>query len=94
MQMMYGLAGISAAVADHPVTAGQAFGSGNLGDHLENVGHHSAVFGGDAVNGRDVGLGDHQNVGGRLGRDIPESQDGLVLVDLGGGDIPCDDLAE
>ena len=85
---------VVAAVADHAVTACQAFGSGDLGDHFENVGRHSGIFGGDAVAAVDVGLGHHQNVGGSLGSDVPEGVDGFILVNLGGRDVACDDFAE
>jgi hypothetical protein len=33
-------------------------------------------------------------MGGSLGSDVPESQDGLILIDLGRGDGTCDDLTE
>ena len=94
VQVGHGLARVGAAVAHHPVAARQALRPGDGGDDLKNVGHQSAVFGGDAVAAGDMDLGDHQNVGGRLGRDVPEGEDGVVLVYLGGGDLPGDDPAE
>jgi hypothetical protein len=33
-------------------------------------------------------------VGGSLRGDVPESQDHVILIDLGGGDAALDDLAE
>ena len=42
----------------------------------------------------DVLLGDHQHMGGCLGIDVAEGVDLLVLVNLGGGDVTGDDLAE
>ena len=94
MQVVYGLAGVVTAVGDHPVAVFQALGPGNLGNDRENMGNHSAVFGADAVAVGNVCLGHHQNMGGSLGSDVPESQDGIVLVNLGRGDVPGDDLAE
>src|SRR5690606_25807152 len=41
-----------------------------------------------------MGLRDHQHVHGRLGRDVPERQRRVGLLDHGGGQLPCDDLAE
>ena len=49
MQMLHGLAGVCAAVGNHPVAVFQALCLGDGGDHLENVGNHAAVFGGNAA---------------------------------------------
>ena len=87
VQMLHALAGIGAAVGDDPVAVFQTFCLGDLGDHPEDVGHHSAVFFGDAVAVGNVGLGDHQHVGGSLGGNVPEGVDQVVLVDLGRGDL-------
>ena len=94
VQVGYGLTGIGAAVAHHPVAVCQTFGLGNLGNHLKNVSHYRAVVSGNAVAAGNVGFGNHQNVGRRLGVDVPEGEDGFVLIDLGGGDIPGDDFTE
>ena len=94
MQMLYGLTGVGAAVAHYPVAVFQAFGPGNAGDDLKDVGDDGAVFRGDGRAVSNVCLGYHQNVGGRLGGNIPEGEDQIVLVYLGRGDVPCDDLAE
>ena len=91
MQMRYGLSRVGAAVADHTVTVIKTLCLGNLGNDFENVRDHSAVLSGDSVAAVHVGLGDHQNVGGSLGSDVPEGQHGFVLIHLGGGDhTGCD----
>ena len=94
MQVRNGLAGISTAVGDHTVTVCKAFGLGNLRDHLENMGDDSAVFSGDIIGVGHMGLGDHQHMGGCLGSDVPESQNGILLIGLGRGDGTCNDLTE
>ena len=94
MQMLNGLTGVGAAVADHAITILQAFSLGDLGDHLKDVSNNSAVFSGDAVAIFNVGLGNHQHMGGSLGIDVPEGVDGFVLIDLGGRDLTGDNLAE
>ena len=90
VQMLDALAAVIAAVGDHTETVVQSLGLGNLGNHFENVGHHSGILGSDAGAAVDMGLGDHQNVGGSLRGDIPEGVDGFVLVNLGGRDVACD----
>ena len=94
MQVLHGLARVAAAVADHPVAACQTLGLGDSRNDLKDVGHHRTVFGADTVTVGDVDLGHHQNVGRRLGVDIPEGEDGVVLVDLGRGNFPRDDFTE
>ena len=94
VQVENGLTGIRAAVGNYPVTTGEIFGSGDLGNDRKNVGDHSAVFLCDAIHGRNVSLGNHQNVGGCLGRNIPESQDLIVLIYLCAGNVAVCDLTE
>ena len=85
MQVRHGLTRVGAAVADHPVAPRQPLRRRDLGDDLKNVGDHGAVFLRDAVAAGNVSLGDHQNVGRRLGMDVPEGEDLVILVDLGRG---------
>jgi len=94
VEVVDGLAGVVAAVANNAVAVFQAFRLGDGGDHLKNVGHNGGIFRGDLGDAADVGLGDHQNVGGSLGGNVPEGQNLVVLIHLGGGDHPCCDLAE
>ena len=94
MQVRHGLPGIGAAVAHHPVAASQALSLGDLGNHRENMGHHSAVFRRNGIAAIQVRLGNHQDVGGRLGVDIPKGKHQLVFIDLGGGNLPGNDFTE
>ena len=92
--MMYTLAAIRSAIGYHTVTIFQTLMLCQLGDHLKNMGNHGGIFSVDAIAVSDVGFGHHQNVGGRLGVDVPESVDGFVFVNLGGRNLTRDDLAE
>ena len=76
------------AVAVHPLLLRQ------LGNDLEDMGHHSAVVRVHFGHGADVCLGDDQEVGRRLGRDVVEGIAQVVLIDFAAGDLPGDDLAE
>ena len=94
MQMVDALAAVVAAVGDHAEAVIQTLGLGDLGDHFENVGHNSGILRSDGAAAVDVGLGNHQNVGGSLGSDVPEGVDGFILINLGGRDVACYDLSE
>jgi len=94
MQVGHCLAGIGAAVGDQTVAIGESRLLGDLGDGLKDMGDHGAVLWGHAVEGGDVGLRDYEDVNGGLGIDVAEGQNGVVLVDLGGGNIACDDFTE
>ena len=78
MKMLDGLTRVTAAVGDHTVAVCQALRGGDFGDDCENVGHYSTVFIRDAIAVRDMYLGYHENMGGRLGGNVPESKDGVV----------------
>ena len=94
MQVGHRLAGIGAAVGDQTVAVCQTGFFGDLRNGLKDMGDHGAVLGGYAVKGGNVDLGDHKDVHGGLGIDVAEGQNGVVLVDLGGGNIACDDFTE
>ena len=74
---------LRAAVGYHP-EVGDAQLLGDLGDHLKAVSHHSGVLRGDLPAGADVDLGDHQEVGGRLGVDVVKGVDGVSYTLLDG----------
>ena len=76
------------AVALHPLLLGQ------LGNDLKDMGHHRAVLSTDLGDRLDMLLGDHQEVGGRLGIDVVEGKAGVVLIYLAAGDLPGNDLAK
>ena len=76
------------AVALHPLLLRQ------LGDDLKDVGHDAAIVSVHLGYRADVSLGDHQEMGGCLGRDIIERVADVVLIALGGRDLPRRDLAD
>lgn len=94
MEMVNGLTGIRTAVGHHTVAAGEVLGSGDLGNHRENVGNHLGIIWVHVVAVGNVRLGHHQNVGRCLGRNVPEGIAQFVLVNLGAGDIPGDNFTE
>ena len=94
VQVVDGLTGVVAAVGDDAVAVFQALGLCHLGSHHQTVGNDPGVLSADGAHAGDMRLGDHQDVGGSLGRDVPEGQAQVILVDLGGGDGAGDDLAE
>ena len=94
VEMGHSLPGIRTAVGHYPVAPRQMLCRGDLRNDLKDMRHHLAVFGGYAVAAGDVDLGDHQNVGGGLRMNVPEGEDGFVLVDLGGRDLTGNDPAE
>lgn len=94
MEMGYRLAGIGAAVGDEAVAVCQACFFRDMGNGLKDMGDHGAVLGGHTVEGGDVSLGDHEDVNGGLGIDVAEGQNGVILVDLGGGNVAGDDFTE
>ena len=94
MQMLHRLATVLSAVGDDTVAVYEAFGGGDLGDDLKDAGHVGGVVSGHLVGGGHVDLGNHEDVGGGHGRDVAEGVHHLVLVHLGRGDIPRDDLTE
>ena len=94
MQVVDGLTGVVAAVGDDAVAVLQALGLCDLGSHGQTVTGQGGILLGDLAHAGNVGLGDHQNVGGRLGSDVPEGKDLVILVDLGRGDDPGSDLTE
>ena len=93
MQMHDALPCLLADVGDDPVAL-QPLLLGHLGDDLEHVGNHGAVVAVHLGHRVDVGLGNHQEMGGRLRIDVVERIADVVLVDLAAGDLPCRDLTE
>ena len=63
-------------------------------DDLEDVGYYGAVAAIHLRHGGDVGLGDHQKMGGRLRGDVIKGIAQLVLIHLVGGDLPAGNGAE
>ena len=93
MKMENALARLLSDIGDHTVTLHALF-LGDLGDDLKDMGHHGAVFRADSGNRGNVGLGDDQEVSGRLGGDVVEGEAQLVLIDLAAGDLSGNNAAE
>ena len=95
VQMGYGLLPGLADVGHHAVTGlGKAKFLGQLGNDLEDVGHHGAVFRRDRGNRGDMSLGDHQEMGRGRGCDVVKGIAQVILIDLAAGDLPGDNFAE
>ena len=67
---------------------------GHFGDDCENMGHYGGVVLCHLGHRSDMGLGDNQKVGGRLGIDVMEGKAYLVLVDFVGRDLPLRNLTK
>ena len=91
--MRHGLARLLPDVGHHPVAL-QAQFLGHLGDDGEDVGHHGGILRGDLRHRCNVGLGNHQEMGGRLGVDVVEGIDRLILIDLVGRNLPGGNLTK
>ena len=93
VEVGHGLPRLLPNVGDHAVAL-QPQLPGHLGDDGEHVAHQGGVVVGHPGHRGDVGLGDDQEVGGRLGVDVVEGVADLVLIDLAGRDLAADNLTE
>lgn len=87
-----GLAGVDALVGDDAETVLQTLG---LGDLLDGVSHGAHGLGRHVVG--DVAvvlLGDHERVDRRLGVEVVERDDLVVLIDNGRGNLVAGNFAE
>ena len=92
MEVHDGLAGVDTLVGDDAETVLQAL---NLGDLLDGVSHGTHGLGRYVVG--DVAvvlLGDHERVDRRLGVEVVEGDDLVVLVDNSRGDLVVGDFTE
>lgn len=94
MEMRDRLAGVGSAVGHDAEAVGQPFGGGNLRDDREDVGNQRGVVSGNVGGGREVRLGNNQDMHGRHGIYIPEGVYRVVLVHLGRGYLTGDNAAE
>ena len=94
MQVLYRLTSVAATVGYNAVSSLKSRLLGDNGDHLEYMGHESAVFSRNAVCRLDMTLWNNENVNGSLGIYVVESQTLIVLVSLLGGDNALDYFAE
>ena len=93
MQMKNTLPCLLTDVGDYPVALQPLFFS-QLRDHLKDVSHNTAVIGCHFRHRANVGLGNHQKVGGCLGCNVVEGKAHVILVDLAAGDLPGSDTAK
>ena len=95
MEVVDALARVVPHVGDEPV-AGlcHAFALGDLPGAGEHVAKKSIVLSRQGLGALDMLFGDDEHVDRRLGRDVPKGIDQLVLIDLGGRDVPRRDLTE
>lgn len=92
MEVHDGLTGVDALVGDDAETVLQALG---LGDLLDGVSHGAHGLGRHVVG--DVAvvlLGDYERVDRRLGVEVVEGDDLIVLIDNGRGDLVVGNFAE
>ena len=83
-----GLAGMRAAIVDHPIAFCQLFHPGNFPDGPKTGGQLSVRQLIGFRQRTDMLFRNDQNVGRHLRRDIPKRQDILILVHLVGGNFP------
>ena len=95
MEMMDALARVVPHVGDEPVAGlSDALALGDLPGAGEHMAKEGVVLRRQRLGALDMLLGDEEHVDRSLGRDIPEGVDQLVLIYLGGGDVPLGDLTE
>ena len=92
--MLNALTAVLADVGDDAVAIFKSCDLGDLGDGGEDGGNKVGGLVRHLVSGCDVRFGNDENVDGRLGRDVVEGVDGLVLIDFFGGDHTLDDLTK
>ena len=93
VQVRHALPRLLADVGDHAVALDAHF-LGEPRDDLEDVRDNGAVFSAHARDRRNVHLRDHEEVHGRLRRDVVEGIAELVLIDFARRDLARRDLAE
>lgn len=92
MEVHDGLAGVDALVGDDAETVRQALG---LSDLLDGVSHGTHGLGRHVIGDIAVVLlGDHERVDRRLGIEVVEGDDLIVLIDNGRGDLVVGNFAE
>ena len=87
VQVFDRLTAVFAHIGDDAVSLVKSFGSGDLGNGREDGGNERGRIGTHLVSRGDMLLGNDENVGRCLGRDVTEGVDELVLVHLGRGNI-------
>src|SRR5688572_3372795 len=93
MCMKYHLPTLAIDVHGHTV-AGQSMLAGETLRRQQQAADELAVLVREVVQRRDVRFGNHEAMERRLGVNVLEGQDALVLVDSLGGELTRDDLAK
>ena len=94
MQVIDGLASISAGIDDHAVAGGEILFTGDFGHGPQEMAEQGAVIGGCFCERNDVPARDDKQMHWRLRMDVGEGDALLVFVDACGGNASVDDLAE
>jgi len=95
MEVVHALASVVPHVGDEPVAGlSDALALGDLPGAGEHMAQQCVVLPRQGLGALDMFLGDEEHVDRSLGRDVPEGVDQLVLIYLGGGDVPLGDLTE
>ena len=68
--------------------------SDRIRDDLKAPGHQGTVLRSDVGSAGNMGLRDHQNVGGCLGGNILKGQNLVIFINLLGGDVTRNDLTK
>lgn len=95
MEVANCLASVVPAVDDKTKSVfGQAFGCRDPAGGQNELTRHVGVRFLQNVQAPNVATRDHQDMGGRLGVDIPEGQEVVIAVDLGTWYFPFSDIAK
>jgi hypothetical protein len=93
MQVEDGLPCIGAVIHDQAALPGAVF-TGEFGAEADHFADERVVFPGKRGRAAEVFFGDDQEMGGRLGGDIPEGEDVIILIDFLSGNFTVDDFTE
>jgi len=93
VEMMHTLARLLSDVGDYAIALNPLF-SGNFGNDLENMGYEAAVASVNFGYRANVRLGNHQEMGRCLRRNVIERIAKFVFIDLIAGDFARNNFAE
>ena len=94
MEMRYGLTSIGTTVGDDTIAVFDACELCDFRDIFKNIRNDTAVCARDFIHTRNVCFGNDENMDRRLGRDVAECENLIILVNLGGRDHTVNDFAE
>ena len=93
MQVEDGLSRLGAVIHDQPAVFRAVF-PGQLRADADDLADERLVLGGNRPRAAEMFLGNDQKMGGRLGGDVPEGNDLIVLMQFFGRDFTAGDPAE